>query len=247
MLTKSSAIGLTSDMLEDIGQMLLTLSTQLVMILRIFAMYGNSKRVVVLFGALTTGEFAFWIVLLVRRISRGYDGTSTNEPVPGVFICANGDFPKEHWAMFFDTSIIIVESVLLLLALYKLWAQRKDEMPNKLLMRLTMESIFYFIAVFGIYMIDQGLWIVNHASPLLVPQGAEPTDSYYAQLTLDELVTGFRNAIPPILVNRLMISVRSAYYDHDLADDTVSHLLRFAGQPTSSAVLGAPIELRTFD
>lgn len=224
----SLTLCLKSDLLEDIGQMLLTISTQAVMILRIFAMYGNNQFVLTLFGLLTTGEMAFWIVVVTRRIRKGYDGSSTNNPEPGVFICANSDFPHEHWGMFFDTSVIIVESILLSLALYKLWSQRREATPNRLLMRLTAESILYFIVVFGVYMIDQGLWIVNH-------------------LTLDELITGFRNTLPPILVNRLMISVRSAYYDHDMSLDTMSHPIRFAGQPTRSAVLGAPIELRTFD
>ncbi|EPQ51358.1 hypothetical protein GLOTRDRAFT_133227 [Gloeophyllum trabeum ATCC 11539] len=175
--------------------------------MRVHAMYGNSRTILTLFVIMTVGEVSFWIVFLALG---GYDGMTarygnagTNNPSPGLYFCADGDFAHKHWYAYFDTPILIIEITLVVLALYKAWQQHRGGNPNRLMMMLARESILYFVVVCAIYAVDQVLNFMN-------------------RMTLDELVNGYRNAIPVILANRLMISVRVAYYDHDYVDFDVS-------------------------
>jgi hypothetical protein len=70
----------------------------------------------------------------------------TNEPFPGVFICADGD-PTDgtHWVVYYWVAIVIVEFTLLVLALFKAWQHRASQGGSALMRELTRDSMIYFI------------------------------------------------------------------------------------------------------
>ncbi|TFY77483.1 hypothetical protein EWM64_g6529 [Hericium alpestre] len=117
----------------------------------------------------------------------------TNNPAPGVFICADGDQPGHPWVAFYFTSTLAIETILLLLSLWKAWHAHKTGLGGGLMKVLTRDSVYYFAIIFWVYLANQIIWIVN-------------------DITLNELATGFGFSISSILANRLMISVRSTYY-----------------------------------
>jgi len=121
----------------------------------------------------------------------------TNEPFPGVFICADGD-PTDgtHWVVYYWIAIVIVEFTLLVLALFKAWQHRASKGGSALMRELTQDSMIYFIIIFWIYIANTVLWFVN-------------------RFTLDELGTSFAFVVSSIFANRLLISVRSAYFKDD--------------------------------
>ena len=66
----------------------------------------------------------------------------TNNYSPGLHICVGGDNPHRHWLAYYWTCALCVDTILLLMALYKAWAYR--QCPN--LMRiLAWDSIIYFV------------------------------------------------------------------------------------------------------
>ena len=69
----------------------------------------------------------------------------TNNYSPGLLLCAGGDTPHRHWLAYYWTCAFCVDTILLLMALYKAWAYR--QCPNKYnLMRiLAWDSIIYFV------------------------------------------------------------------------------------------------------
>ena len=87
---------------------------------------------------------------------------ATNNPAPGVFICADGDPPGEHWIAYYWTAVLSIEFVLLLLSLYKAWVYRNA--GNGLMRSLTKGSVIYFVLIWWIYLGNQILWIRNRVS-----------------------------------------------------------------------------------
>ncbi|KAG6856163.1 hypothetical protein H0H87_006970 [Tephrocybe sp. NHM501043] len=70
----------------------------------------------------------------------------TNEPFPGNFICADGDpLDGSHWVVYYWTAILVIESILLSLAIYKAWQHRKAVRGSSLMQALTKDSVVYFV------------------------------------------------------------------------------------------------------
>ncbi|KAF9462498.1 hypothetical protein BDZ94DRAFT_1322506 [Collybia nuda] len=118
------------------------------------------------------------------------NAVATNNPLSGLYICADADPPDEHWIAYAPTAVLIIETIFLVLALNKAWEGYRDSARGKIIPRLTNESIFYFVPIFFIHLGNQIIWMVN-------------------KITINELVTGFSFAVPAILVNRLLISIRT--------------------------------------
>ncbi|KAF9002345.1 hypothetical protein BDQ17DRAFT_1425999 [Cyathus striatus] len=118
----------------------------------------------------------------------------TNEPFPGVHICADGD-PQDgtHWVVYYWVVVIIIETIFLLLALRMAWDHRQSAGGGRLMQQLTRESVLYFIVIFWIYAGNFVLWYIN-------------------RLTLNELGTSFGFVLPSIFASRLLISVRTIHY-----------------------------------
>ena len=87
---------------------------------------------------------------VIRHTSRfeAHNGcTDTNNPAPGVYICADGDPPGGHRLAFTWTPVLITESILLCLSLYRGWQNRKFGSGGSTVLRiLTRDSVIYFLA-----------------------------------------------------------------------------------------------------
>lgn len=69
----------------------------------------------------------------------------TNNYSPGLFICADGDPPHQHWTAYYWTCALVVDTTVLLMALYKAWAYRLHKNQHSLMRVLTRDSILYFV------------------------------------------------------------------------------------------------------
>ncbi|KAF8815425.1 hypothetical protein BYT27DRAFT_7194427 [Phlegmacium glaucopus] len=190
---------------QNTGASLQVVTTHIILELRLWAMYGNKRKILLLFIALTTGE-ALAMGLVFGLVNPNL--IATNEPFPGVFICADGDpLDGTHWTVYYWLTIVIIEFTLLLLALIKAWQHRSSVGGSALMQELTRDSVFYFIIIFWIYIANTVLWFIN-------------------RLTLDELGTAFAFVISSIFANRLLIAIRSAHFRDDDTDPIQS--MRFA-------------------
>ena len=130
--------------------------------LRIYAMYGRTRTIAAVGIILAIAEaiFAGVVVGIPRPGSIGtffvaifrpaYSPLSahidTNNPAPGVYICADGDPPHDHRFAYTWTIVLVGESVFVVLSLYKGWQDWRTGYGSSVLRILTRESVFYFIA-----------------------------------------------------------------------------------------------------
>ncbi|KAG6861938.1 hypothetical protein C0995_009888 [Termitomyces sp. Mi166 len=157
----------------------------------------------------------------------------TNNPLPGVFICADADpLDGSHWVVYYWAAILVIESILLSLAVYKAWQHRKSQRGSTLMQHLTRESVIYFFTIFWIYLANLILWYIN-------------------RITLDELGTAFSFVISSIFANRLLISVRSSHYRGIKDIDTYLPPVHFVksnpSQSDDTQTVNNAVELTTFN
>ncbi|TFK37005.1 hypothetical protein BDQ12DRAFT_218048 [Crucibulum laeve] len=144
---------------QNTGASLQMITTHVILELRLWAMYGSTRKVLWLFILLTIGEAtALGIVFGVPNPKL----VGTNEPFPGAFICADAD-PNDgsRWVVYYWVSILVIETILLSLALHKAWLHRSSAGGNHLMQQLTRDSVIYFFVIFWIYLANLILWIVN--------------------------------------------------------------------------------------
>ncbi|KAF8321513.1 hypothetical protein F5887DRAFT_352934 [Amanita rubescens] len=121
---------------QNIGASVQIITTQLILELRIWAMYGNSWKMLVLLLLLIAGEaVALGIIFGIPRT----DLVATNHPLNGVYICADGD-PTN--------------------ALWKAWEHRSNP-PSRLMKEVVLQSVLYFLAIFWICIANMVIWFVN--------------------------------------------------------------------------------------
>ncbi|KAJ6567419.1 hypothetical protein DFH09DRAFT_458962 [Mycena vulgaris] len=165
-----NAAGETFFRIQNPGAVIQYLTPQVILSLRLYAI-----------------EFAGMVVLLVLP-KAGVVGT--NNPSPGIFICADADPPHDHWIAYVPVLTLITESCFLGLAVAKAWQQYRSGMESgRLLPQLTKESVFFFVAIVGVHLANLIIWLFN-------------------TITVNEMFTGYTFAIPTVLANRLLISVR---------------------------------------
>ncbi|KAJ7490937.1 hypothetical protein FB451DRAFT_1552504, partial [Mycena latifolia] len=172
---------------ENGGAILQYLTTQIILSLRVYAMYERSRKLLTFLITLLLSELGA-LVVFFEVPKAGL--VATNNPAPGLFICADADPPDVHWMAYVPVIILITESIFLGLAVFKASQQLGPRMSGgRILPQLTKESIFFFSAIFGVHLANLIIWMVN-------------------TLTVNELFTGYSFAIPAVLANRLLISVR---------------------------------------
>ncbi|KAJ7612114.1 hypothetical protein FB45DRAFT_843411 [Roridomyces roridus] len=187
------------------GAILQYITTQIILSLRIYAMYGRSKKVLAFLTFMVLAEIAAMVVLF-EVPKAGLVGT--NNPSLDLFICADGDPPHVHWEAYVPVITLITESILLSFAVNKALQQYMSGTPGgRILPKLTRESVFFFCAIVGVHVANLTIWMINTVGFLVAPSIISP-DIFSFQLTVNELVTGFSFAIPAVLANRLLISVR---------------------------------------
>ncbi|KAI0319539.1 hypothetical protein OF83DRAFT_1170091 [Amylostereum chailletii] len=192
---------------QNTGASIQVITTHLVLVLRLYAMYRNSRVIVALLIFVVIGESVvlgvlfgvpsgFGTIISLFPNVHGYDYNvyaGGNSPANGVFICADYDDPGKPWVVFYYTAILVTESIFFSLSIYSAWTHRKTALKNGIFRVLTKDSVYYFGFLFWIYLGNQVIWIYN------IP-------------ALNELGTGFGFSLSAIFANRLMISLRRAYY-----------------------------------
>ena len=88
-----------------------------------------------------------FLAIICRRPEAHSRHVDTNNPADGVFVCADGDPPGDHHFLAYSwLPVLIVESILMCLSLYKGWQDWRTGYGSSILRILTRESVFYFIA-----------------------------------------------------------------------------------------------------
>ncbi|KAK7018298.1 hypothetical protein R3P38DRAFT_1297044 [Favolaschia claudopus] len=215
---------------QNCGAIIQPTTTQLILSLRIYAMYARNRKILLFLCIVILGQIIGQVILFdVPRAGL----VAENNPALGLYICADGDPPNVHWMAYVPLINILAESIFLSLALFKAYQQRK--IPGRIIPRLTKESIFFFVAILGLHTANLTVWMINN-------------------LTTNELVTGFAFSIPAALANRLLISAREpGKFDLavTLTEDTDSSALhvRFARSRAEGEESGTEtdvVELRSF-
>ncbi|KAI0341030.1 hypothetical protein BDW22DRAFT_317372 [Trametopsis cervina] len=175
---------------QDIGSVIQAVTTHIILELRIYAMYGNTRVMFHVCVCLALLEAIVCGILLALQYPHLI---GTNNPAPGVFICADADPPNHYWGAYYYISMLTLESILLGLAVYKGFRNYRSCLKGGLMSVLLRGSIIYFIIIFCVYTVNMIISFVNI-------------------LTLDELATSFAFTIPSVLASRLLITVREKYY-----------------------------------
>ncbi|KAI0341100.1 hypothetical protein BDW22DRAFT_1485579 [Trametopsis cervina] len=206
---------------QNTGAAFQVITTHLILELRIYAMYGSTRLMLGVCLCLAVMEaIVFGILFGIQNP----DLVGTNNPSPGLFLCADGDPPHGHWITYYWMSILIIESILLGLSVYKGWQTHQSGLGGGLMGVLTRDSIFYYLVIFLVYGMNMIFWFLNI-------------------LTLDEFGTGFAFTISSVLANRLLISVRERYYMarselEDFNTFTSMHFQSAPGERADTIALG---------
>ncbi|KAF9455380.1 hypothetical protein BDZ94DRAFT_1327594 [Collybia nuda] len=177
--------------------------------LRLYAMYGKPRWILYLFVVVIFGECAGMIAIFAFRDSVSL---GINDPTPGLHVCADAKrvFSGLHWYVYYWVSVLVIEGMLLLLALWKAWTHRPVPIttPGSLMQRLTKGSVNYFLTIFWIYLINV-IFYARHLD------------------TLDEIGAAFAYALSCILANRLLIDIRIEAYGDWFTTPTVTTAIEF--------------------
>ncbi|KAG5636556.1 hypothetical protein H0H81_007633, partial [Sphagnurus paluster] len=120
-------------------------TAQMILQLRLYAMYDSSHKIRNLFITVTLIESVAFITLIVNFMT---DRSSiyTNEPLPGVIICAFKDGPKGHaWFVYCYVMVMLNEAMMFVLAMWKAWLHRAPVPGFTLMQQLTRYSMTYFL------------------------------------------------------------------------------------------------------
>lgn len=121
-------------------------------------MYGSTRLMLGVCVTLTTLEaIAFGVIFgypregLVGKITLAYlpkkltdTRAATNEPSPGLFICADADPAHAHWITYYWITVVILDTILLSLSVYKGWQTQRSGLSGGLMSTLTRDSVLYF-------------------------------------------------------------------------------------------------------
>ncbi|KAG6841715.1 hypothetical protein C0991_007987 [Blastosporella zonata] len=211
---------------QNVGTSMQVMVTHIILQLRLYAMYGSTRKMLIFFLGLTCGE----VIILAVGGSLGLRDPrriTTNEPFPNVFICAIAEpHTSQRWSVYFFAVTIFIEAILLVLALRKAWIFRPSVAGFTLMQQLTRDSAMYFFIIFSVYLANLVIWAIN-------------------RITLNELGVPFAFIFSSIFTNRLLIRVRRAYYVTDDDVSSVPSLLFNDSIPTPAA--RGEAELRMFN
>lgn len=80
----------------------------------------------------------------------------TNNPAPGVYVCADGDPPGDHRLAYSWLPVLATESILLGLSLFRRWQHRRLGYGHSTILHiLTRDSVIYFL----VYVDERSLFL----------------------------------------------------------------------------------------
>ncbi|KII91150.1 hypothetical protein PLICRDRAFT_156014 [Plicaturopsis crispa FD-325 SS-3] len=167
---------------------------QVIMQMRIFALYGRSIKVAAFTGLLFVCEIVANVVMLSRIYSKKHGVSAVTIPIPGVAVCSMVNIPS--FFGFWSLPFICFETVLFLLALW-IGIRHVQDMRKwtftGILRIILRDSLFYFAAVLSAYVISMSLWMT--------------LGSIYIQIT-----EGFAISASVIMGSRLVLNMRAAFW-----------------------------------
>ncbi|KIJ58668.1 hypothetical protein HYDPIDRAFT_119361 [Hydnomerulius pinastri MD-312] len=151
---------------------LITWLIQLILQMRLYVLYNNSKRILLLTGGAYIAEIVV-MSTIVGIIDLNAD--SVNEPAPGIFICTDLSVPKISYSFWLTP--LIFESILCLLAI-RIGIQRSKDHLRPALMSGTrlvnvvvMGNIMYFIGILLTCIVNAAMWQNLGSQWSEVPEG----------------------------------------------------------------------------
>lgn len=206
---------------QAIGGALGVLITHVILELRLYAMYGSTRKMLFLFIGLMIMEAAVVCSLpLLHPLSE-----RTNQPFPDVYICTtNARSDGYRVGAYWYGAVLLVETIMVGFALAKAWQYRSSsEIQSPLMKQLTRDSLVYFLMLFWIFLANLIIWARDFT---IVAEFGIP----------------FGFALPSILANRLLIRIRSAYFQSFPQPDSDTCLppLQFATSNLSSVISAHP-------
>ncbi|EIN12765.1 hypothetical protein PUNSTDRAFT_141373 [Punctularia strigosozonata HHB-11173 SS5] len=186
---------------------------QAILIMRVFALYNNSRRI---FSLIAAGFVLEVGAILILKLKYQAHQVST-EPVPGLHICTPINVPELFWT--FWVPIIIFEFLLMLFPLrmsfdylrHMLSMPRGNDpwIGEVLLNILIRDSLLYFLVVTLTYLAIAIMWARFPAIWIEIPEG-------------------FSGAMTCIMGSRLTLNMREAFYK---PFSTVGRLTTFKTPP----------------
>jgi len=177
------------------------ISVEVILQLRLYAMYHRSTKLIIFTGTLCLVEAATVLALIGKSLV-AMDVTATGK----VSCCTLPDAP--FFGGFWGP-ILGFETLLFGLALYKGYqnSARQAELQvtpgagSRLIDALVKDSVVYFLVIFAVFLVN---FIVPFVDPLRV-----------------EYVVEFAMAFSSIMGNRILLSIRSAFADRQESTGTV--------------------------
>jgi len=172
-----------------------SLFSEIILSLRIYAMYGATKKIALLLVSGLSLSAGSTLVIL-SKLLHGEEIRHTALPAPDAappLLCVSTNLPSFWWTFWLPT--FTFEILLFGLSLYKCYRTLRSKPSAGWSGRATMDilvrdSIFYFLVVFSIYLANFLLWTVGGVKFI-------------------EVMVVYTVTIPSIMSQRLLLNVRS--------------------------------------
>ncbi|KAF8526379.1 hypothetical protein JB92DRAFT_2872675, partial [Gautieria morchelliformis] len=185
------------------------LSVQCILMTRIYAVYERNRKLLVLFGVMYVAEIV---------------GVLAITAIPGPSRLSTGCHVGPQPPLYFLTWIplLICESILCFLMLYKAWTKYKSNCDSSLLRLIIRDSVLYFLTVFAIFLINCLVWAL--------------ASQYYLHVAVCWTI-----AFPCSLGSRLLLNMRERIY----VSETAQRVSDFTGIGSFRVVVSSGISVES--
>ncbi|KAK7692594.1 hypothetical protein QCA50_004225 [Cerrena zonata] len=169
-------------MCDDIVTMVTTLTVQLILQLRVYALYNRSRKILIFLLCLCAMELSIMAILV--GITMGHlDHLPLSSTTTGCYYRGILGFSALFWVPG-----LVYEPILFLLVLYKAWPSERNGPSVPLITRIARDSLLYFVVIFAELLISTVVWA--------------RTPTYI------NMVMPWSAALPSILGSRLLLNMR---------------------------------------
>lgn len=186
-------------MCDAIVTTLATLAVQVILQLRIYALYERNRRILILLVSLCAAEMAAMAVLIGVTMSR-LEGLPLKSTATG---CAYQGLLS--LSSLFWIPGLVYEPILFALVAYKAWAPFKRYPSIPLVRRIARDSLMYFVVVFAELLVSTVVWA---RAPQYI-----------------NIINPWSAALPSLLGSRLMLSMREAVLRRGTGDTYIMETL----------------------
>ncbi|CAE6392243.1 unnamed protein product [Rhizoctonia solani] len=195
---------------------LTNMTVEIIIIVRIAAMYLQDKRIVY------PVVFLFFVQAIGMAAIIGMSFAkmkATHEPVPGFHICALLGVPQGMY-VYWATNLAF-ESILFGLAVVKAYqhvSRRQGWSGPRILSVLVRDSILYFLVIFVTYIMNLVSWSTGGSG-------------------IYQLAIALAIALRASMGSRLLLNVREAYYGHDVILDNMLSTIQWQARNTDCVAM----------